>query len=121
MAFEGKVLNRYGTYDRIAKKFIDDTSYTYFYCEFLDAIGLTTIALKVKSPHIHVHEQLLQKRFYVKISNIGVEGKSQRGNKKGDMLILIKVESTTIVPYKNSEIGPYSPYFPMAPLLSLSQ
>ncbi len=59
VAFEGKVLNRYGTYDRIAKKLIDDPSYTYLYCELLGVIGLTTITLRVKSPHIHVHEQLL--------------------------------------------------------------
>jgi len=39
LTFEGKVLNRYGTYDRITKKLIDDPSYTYLYCELLDAIG----------------------------------------------------------------------------------
>ncbi len=47
MAFEGKVLNRYGTHDQIAKKLIDDRSDTYFYCELLDAASLTTITLKV--------------------------------------------------------------------------
>jgi hypothetical protein len=40
VAFEGKVLNRYGTYDWVAKKLIDDLGYAYLYCEFLDAIGL---------------------------------------------------------------------------------
>jgi hypothetical protein len=56
VAFEGKVLNRYGTYDRIAKKFIDDPGYAYFYCGFLDATSLTMITLRVKSSHIHVDE-----------------------------------------------------------------
>lgn len=56
VAFEGKVLNRYGTYDWITKKLIDDLVYAYLYCELLDVIGLTTITLRVKSPHIHVHE-----------------------------------------------------------------
>jgi hypothetical protein len=59
VVFEGKDLNRYGTYDRIAKKLIDDPSYAYFHCEFLDTTSLTIITLRVKSPHIHVHEQLL--------------------------------------------------------------
>jgi hypothetical protein len=97
VAFEGKVLNLYGTYDRIAKNLVDDPGYTYLYCKLLDATCLTTITLKVKFLHSHVHEQLLQKRFYVKIKKIGVEGKSQRGFEKGGMFVLIMVESTTIV------------------------
>ncbi len=56
VAFEDKILNWYGTYDRIAKKLIDDPSYAYFYCDFLDTTSLTTITLRVKSFHIHVHE-----------------------------------------------------------------
>ncbi len=95
--FGDKVLNQYGTYDQIAKKLIDDPGYTYLYCELLDATNLTIITLKVKSPHIHVHEKLLQNIFYVKIENFGVEGKSQTGFKKGDMLVLIIVESTILV------------------------
>ncbi len=59
VAFESKVLNRHGTHDRIAKKHIDDPSYAYLYCELLDVASLTTITLRVKSLHIHVHEQLL--------------------------------------------------------------
>jgi hypothetical protein len=35
--------------------------------------------------------------FYVKIENFGVEGKSQTRFKKGDMLVLIIVESTILV------------------------
>jgi hypothetical protein len=52
VAFEGKVLNQYGTYNRIAKKLIDDPSYTHLYCELLDVARLTTITLRVKSPHM---------------------------------------------------------------------
>jgi hypothetical protein len=97
VAFEGKVLNWYGTYDQIAKKYIDDLSYAYVYYEFLDATSLTAITLRVKSLHIHVHEQLLQKRFHVKIENFGIKAKSQRGFEKGEMPILIIIEFTTIV------------------------
>jgi competence protein ComGC len=37
------------------------------------------------------------KKVYSKIENFGVEAKSQRGFEKGDMLVLIMVESITIV------------------------
>jgi len=40
---------------------------------------------------------LFQKGFYGKIKNFGVEAKSQQGFEKGDMLVLITVESTIIV------------------------
>ncbi len=99
--FEGKVLNKYSTYDWITKKLIDDPSYAYLYCEFFDAIGSTTITLRVKSPHIHVHEQLFQKGFYVRIENFGIKAKSQQRFKKGDMLILIMIKSKTIVSHSN--------------------
>ncbi len=76
VAFEGKVLNRYGSYDQITKKLIDDPSYAYLYCELLGVIGLTTITLRVKSPHIRVHEQLFYRGFYVRIENFEIEAKS---------------------------------------------
>jgi len=76
VAFESKVVNQYGTYNRIAKKLIDDPSYTYLYCELLDVASLTTITPRVKSLHIHAHEQLLLKGFYVKIENFEIEAKS---------------------------------------------
>ncbi len=56
VAFEGKIMNQYGTYDRIAKKLINDLAYTYLYCELLDATSLTKITLRVKCPQNHVHE-----------------------------------------------------------------
>jgi len=64
--FGDKVLNQYGIYDQIAKKLIDDPNYNYFYCDLLDATDLTIIALKVKSPHIHVHENYSKKCFMSK-------------------------------------------------------
>jgi hypothetical protein len=36
VAFEGLVLNQYGTFDRITKKTIDDQGYAYLYCELFD-------------------------------------------------------------------------------------
>jgi hypothetical protein len=36
VAFEGLVLNRYGTFDHITKKTTDDRGYVYPYCELFD-------------------------------------------------------------------------------------
>jgi hypothetical protein len=59
VAFEANVLNWYGTFDRIANKSMEDPSYAYLHCDLLDKVALTTITLRVKSPHIEMHEQHL--------------------------------------------------------------
>ncbi len=56
VAFEAKVLNRYGTFDRIANRSMEDPNYAYLYCDLLDRAILTTITLRVKSPYIKMHE-----------------------------------------------------------------
>jgi hypothetical protein len=56
VAFEAKVLNRYGTFDRIANRSMEDPSYAYLHCDLLDRATLTIITLKVKSPYIEMHE-----------------------------------------------------------------
>jgi hypothetical protein len=56
VAFKVKVLNRYGTFDRIANKSMEDTGYAYLHCDLLEMVALTTIALRVKSPYIEMHE-----------------------------------------------------------------
>jgi len=56
VAFEAKVLNRYGSFDQIANKSMKDPSYAYFHYNFLDTTTLTTITLKVKSSHIKMSE-----------------------------------------------------------------
>lgn len=67
VAFEGLMLNWYKTFDCITKKTMDDPSYVCLYCELLDWVGLTTITLWDKSPHIQMHENVLQKGLYVKV------------------------------------------------------
>jgi hypothetical protein len=116
---------------------MDDSSYAYIYCELLDWVGLIMISLRVKSPHIQMHENVLQKWLYVKVKNFGIEVGSQRGFEKGNMSIILAMESITIVlsittfeptliPMffhlifsKNSDLGCYNPSFPLLFLLSL--
>ncbi len=43
VAFETKVFNRYGTFDRITNRSMEDLGYAYFHCDFLDKVALTTI------------------------------------------------------------------------------
>jgi hypothetical protein len=59
VALEAMVLNRYGTFDQIANRSMEDPSYAYLYCDLLNKIVLTKITLKVKSFHIKMHEQHL--------------------------------------------------------------
>ncbi len=53
---EAKVFNMYGTFDQIANKSMQDPSYAYLHCDLLERAILITITLKVKSPHIDMHE-----------------------------------------------------------------
>jgi hypothetical protein len=59
VAFEAKVLNRYGTFDQIATRNMENSSYAYLHCDLLDKATLITITLRVKSPYIEMHEQHL--------------------------------------------------------------
>jgi hypothetical protein len=52
VAFEAKVFNRYGTFNKITSISMEDLGYAYLHCDFLDIAILTTIILKLKSPHI---------------------------------------------------------------------
>jgi hypothetical protein len=56
VTFERKVFNRYGTFDRIANKSMEYPSYAYLHSDLLDKATLITIILKMKSPHIEMHE-----------------------------------------------------------------
>jgi hypothetical protein len=56
VAFEAKVLNRYGTFDQITNKGMEDLSYAYLHCDLLDRASLTIIILRVKSPSTKMHE-----------------------------------------------------------------
>jgi len=59
VAFEAKVFNRYGTFDRITNRNMEDIGYAYLHCDLLDRAVLTIITLKVKPLHIEMHEQHL--------------------------------------------------------------
>jgi len=48
VAFETKVLNRYGIFDRIAYKSMEDPGYAYLHYDLLDKATLTTITSRVK-------------------------------------------------------------------------
>jgi hypothetical protein len=65
VAFEAKVLNRYGTFDWIENRSMEDPCYAYLHCDLLDRATLTIITLKVKSPYIKMHEQHLQKGMFI--------------------------------------------------------
>jgi hypothetical protein len=56
VVFEAKVFNRYNTFDKITNISMEDLGYAYLHCDLLDRAILTTIILKVKSPHIDMHE-----------------------------------------------------------------
>jgi hypothetical protein len=97
VALEAKVLDKYGTFDIIENKSMDDPSYAYLHYDLLDMAVLTTITLKVKSPHIKMHEQHSQKNMFVRVENFVIESRSKSGFEKGDMHVVITIESTTIV------------------------
>jgi hypothetical protein len=59
VAFEAKVFNRYGTFDQITNRNMEDTCYAYLHCDLLDRATLIITTLKVKSLHIEMHEKHL--------------------------------------------------------------
>jgi hypothetical protein len=89
VAFEANVFNAYSTFDHIAKKSIKDLGYAYSHCELLNKATLTTIMLKIKSPHIKMHEHFLQKNMYVRVEKFGIKSKFKSGFNKDDMTIII--------------------------------
>jgi hypothetical protein len=97
VAFETKVFNKCDTFDRIANKNMDDSGYVHLHCDLFDMATLTTITLRVKSPYINMHEQYLQKGMFMKVEIFAIESKSKRGFKKGDMHIVITMNSITIM------------------------
>jgi hypothetical protein len=56
VAFEANVLNRYGTFDWIANRNMEDQGYAYLHCDLLNKESLTTITSRVKLFHIKMHE-----------------------------------------------------------------
>jgi len=97
VAFETKLLNKYGTFDQIVNRTMEYPSYAYLRCDLINRIILSMIILRVKSPHIEMNEQLLKKKMYVKVIFFCIKSKSKQSFEKGDMHIIIIIESTTIV------------------------
>jgi hypothetical protein len=97
VAFEAKLLNKYGTFDQIVNMTMEYPSHAYLRSDLLNRVILNKIILRVKSPHIEMNEQLLKKKMYVKVEFFCIESKSKWGFERGDIHIVIIVESTTIV------------------------
>jgi hypothetical protein len=97
VAFGAMVFNRYGTFDQIANRNMEDLGYAYLHCDLLDKTILTKITLRVKSPHIEMHEQHLRKCMFVRVNFFNIESKSKKGFEKGDMHVVITIESITIM------------------------
>jgi hypothetical protein len=51
----------------------------------------------MKSPHIEMHEQYLQKDIFVKVEIFIIELKFKRGFENCDMHVIITIESMTIM------------------------
>jgi hypothetical protein len=65
-----------------------DPSYAYLHYDLLDKVLLIKIILKVKSPHIKLCEQHLQKGMLVKVKNVSIESKYKKVYEKGDMHVV---------------------------------
>jgi hypothetical protein len=48
VAFEGLVLNQYGTFDHITEKTMGDPGYAYLYCELLNQVTRLSNGSKVQ-------------------------------------------------------------------------
>ncbi len=89
VAFETNMFNKYDTFDPIANKCMENPNYAYLHCGLLDMVTLTIITLKVKLPHIEMHEQHLQKCMFVKVDNFNIESKSKRVLRKVTCKLLL--------------------------------
>ncbi len=69
VTFETKMFNKYHTFDWIINRSMEDLGYAYLHCDLLERVALTTITLKIKSPHINMHEQYLQKGIFCEGQN----------------------------------------------------
>jgi hypothetical protein len=92
VAFEGKVLNRYGNYD--STKVIE---FKYLHCDLVDRHGFTTVTLSVKEDQVRGHESKLRVGQIIRVENFGVVKKSAKSHEKGDLMYVLKVMSSTVV------------------------
>jgi hypothetical protein len=54
VVFKAKVFNRHGSFDRIAKKNMENLDYAYLRYDLLNKAPLTPISFKVKSSQIYI-------------------------------------------------------------------
>jgi hypothetical protein len=73
VAFEANMFNRDSTFYWIANKCMEYQCYAYLQCDLLDRVALTIIIFKVKSLHIDMHEQYLQKYMFMKAKNFDIK------------------------------------------------
>jgi hypothetical protein len=92
VAFVGKVLCRYGNWNPNKEH-----KFLCLHCDLIDKAGFTTIIISVRNSQIEQHEEKLHVRFFVQIENLGISNKSEKSFEKGDMLVVLKVQSTTSV------------------------
>jgi hypothetical protein len=72
VAFEGKIMNHYETFDLIVKGAMKNPNYSYLYCDLLNRNGYTTVTMMIKNTSmnfIEEHQACLEKRLYVKVEN----------------------------------------------------
>ncbi len=86
VAFDVKVFNRYGNFDQIANKSMEDPSHAYLHYDLL-----TIITLNMKSPYIKVYEQHVQNGMFVKVKIFGIESKSKRGFKEVTCMLSLQL------------------------------
>jgi hypothetical protein len=84
VAFEAKMFNRYGTFDQITNRSMEDPNYAYLHCDLLNKVTLTIITLKAKSSHIEIHKQHLHKGMFVNVEFFCIESKFKMGFGKSD-------------------------------------
>jgi hypothetical protein len=85
VAFEGKIITRYRTFNLIVEGAIKNPNYSYLYYGFLDRDGYTGVTMMIKNTSMNLIEKnqtCLQKRLYIKVENFGLRRKSKRISKK---------------------------------------
>lgn len=92
VAFEGKILNRYGNFD--SEKV---TEFKYLHCDLIDKDGFTTVTLSIKQDQMREHNPKLRVGQVIRVENFGVSKKSKKGHEKGDLLLVLKAMTSTIV------------------------
>ena len=75
--FEGKILNKYGTFDFVragnSKRAAKSGFFPYMYCDLIDRECLTTVTMTIADDVIHHHEKNIKTRTYMRVESFGVK------------------------------------------------